>query len=81
MARIEELPDEFDESFNINDEPKFDIDDDAMFEEMYNRRLPEKGAEKPETNPKNFEEVLQDFSKTPLFMNNLEEAADAGMRA
>jgi hypothetical protein len=78
MARVEELPDDFDESMNLNKTPHFDADDDAVFEKMYRNRLAEKGADKPETNPKNFEEVMQELSKTPLFMNDLSEAADAG---
>jgi hypothetical protein len=80
MARIEELPDDFDESLNLNETPKFQAEDDAVFEEMYNNRFAKKGADKPETNPKTFEEVMQEFSKTPLFMNNLNDAADPGMQ-
>jgi hypothetical protein len=80
MARVEELPDDFDETLHLNEAPQLTADDDAIFEEMYYNRLAEKGADKPETNPKSFEEVLQDLSKTPLFMNNLDDAADAGMQ-
>ncbi len=81
MARVEELPDDFDESLNLNEAPQLDADaDDAVFEEMYYNRFAKKGADRPEPNPKSFEEVMQEFSKTPLFMNNLDDAADAGMQ-
>jgi hypothetical protein len=80
MARIEELPDDFDESLNLNEAPKLKADDDAVSEEMYYNRFAKKEANKPETNSKTFEEVMQEFSKTPLFMNNLNDAADAGMQ-
>lgn len=79
MSRVEELPDDFDESLNLNEAPKGDADDDAVFEEMYYNRFAKKGANKPDPNPKSFEEAMQEFSKTPLFMNNLSDVADAGM--
>jgi Zn-dependent oligopeptidase len=80
MSRIEELPDDFDESLNLNEAPKLSADDEAVFEEMYYNRFAKKGADKPETNPKSFEEIMQELSQTPLFMNNLDDTADAGMR-
>lgn len=75
MARIEELPGDFEGSLNLNEAPQLDADYDAVFEEMYNNN---KGPEKPETNPKSFEEVMQELSKTPLFMNDLNDVANAG---
>ena len=78
MSRIEELPDDFDDPLYLAKAPKFDADDDAVFEEMYYNRFAKKGADKPETNPKSFEEAMQEFSKTPLFMNNLNDVANAG---
>ena len=80
MTRVEELPDDFDETLNPNEAPELTTEDDAVFEEMFYNRFAKKGADKPETNPKSFDEVMQDLSKTPLFMNNLDDAADAGMQ-
>ncbi len=74
MARIEELADDFDEA------PQLDADDDAVFEEMYYNRFAKKGPQESETNPKSFEEAMLEFSKTPLFMNDLNDVANAGMK-
>lgn len=80
MAHVEELPDDFDEALNLGEAPRVDGNDDAVFEEMYYNRFAKKGADKPETNPKSFEEVMLEFSKTPLFMNDLHDVANAGTR-
>lgn len=80
MARIEELRDDIEKTLAPDDMPKFDVDDDSVCEEMYHNRLVKQGAEKEPTNPKSFEDVMQELSKTPLFMNNLSEAVDAGMQ-
>ncbi len=80
MARIEELADDFDEALNLTEAPKLDADDDAVFEEMYYNRFAKKGPHEPETNPKSFDEVMLEFSKTPLFMNDLKDVANAGTR-
>lgn len=81
MTRVEELPDDFDEALDLSGPPKFDADDDAVFEEMYYNRFAKKGPDEPESNPKSFEEVMLEFSKTPLFMNDLNEVANAGTRS
>ena len=80
MARVEKLPDDFDEALNLTGAPKFDADDDAVFEEMYYNRFAKKGPDEPERNPKSFEEVMLEFSKTPLFMNDLNDVANAGTK-
>lgn len=80
MARIEELPDDFDESLKLDEEPKLDAEDSAVFEDMYHKRFAKERADKPKTNPQSFEAAMQEFSKTPLFMNNLSDVADAGMQ-
>ena len=80
MSRVEELPDGFDETLDLNKAPQLSADDDAIFEEMYYNRFAKKGADRPETNPKSFEEVMHDLSKTPLFMNNLDDATDTSMQ-
>jgi hypothetical protein len=79
MAHIAELPDDFEESLNLNKAPQLDVDEDAVFEEMYYNRFAKKGPQ-AETNPKSFEEAMQEISKMPLFMNNLNDIADAGMQ-
>ena len=80
MSRIEQLSDDFEESLKLDEATKLEAEDVAIFEEMYSNRLAKKGAEKPETDPRSFEEVMLELSKTPLFMNNLNDAADAGMQ-
>lgn len=80
MTRVEEVPDDIDEALNLNGPPKLDADDDAVFEEMYYNRFAKKGPDAPESNPKSFEELMLEFSKTPLFMNDLNDVANAGTR-
>jgi hypothetical protein len=80
MARIEELPDGFGESLNLNAAPTLDAADNALLEEMYYNRFAKKGVETPAAHHKSFEEVMQELSQTPLFMNSLNDVADAGMR-
>lgn len=79
MAGAEELSDELKESLNLNKTSQADLDDDAVFKEMYYNRFAKKGANEAEANPKSFEEAMQEFSKMPLFMNNLDDAANGGM--
>jgi hypothetical protein len=79
MARSEELADDFAESLDLNKAPQLDVDDEKVFEEMYYNRFAKKGPQ-AENNPKSFEEAMQEFSKTPLFMNDLNDIADAGMQ-
>lgn len=80
IARPEELPDDFDEASDLSEAPNLDTDDDAVFEEMYYNRFAKKGPHESETNPKSFEEVMLEFSKTPLFMNDLNDVTNAGKR-
>ena len=71
MSRIEELPDDFDESINLNEAPNV-----PSIEDLYQEHL-----KKPRKDPitdRSFEELVQDMSKTPLFMNSLEDATDDG---
>lgn len=78
MSRIAELADDFDGSLKLDGASQIEADDVAFFNERDFDRLAKKGAEKLETDTRNFEERVRDFSKTPLFMNNLDDAADAG---
>lgn len=78
MARVEELPEELEEPLNLKETPQVDLDDDALFKEMYYNRFAKKGPNEAETNPKSFEEAMQELSKMPLFMNNLDDAANVG---
>lgn len=80
MARDEKLPEELQESLNLNEVPQVEPDDDAVFKEMYYNRFAKKGPSEAETNPMSFEEAMQEFSKMPLFMNNLDDAANIGMQ-
>lgn len=76
MSRITELPDDFDSSLDLNK----DLGSEASIEELYYQRFAKEGVEKPKDPTKSFEETMAEFSKTPLFMNNLDAAGDAGMR-
>lgn len=74
MSRIEELPDDFDESLNLNEAPGASS---KSIEDLYNEHLA--APEHQHMSSKSFEEIVQDMSKTPLFMNSLDEATDEGM--
>jgi hypothetical protein len=76
MSRITELPDDFDTSLDLNKGP----DPDASIEELYYQRFAKDGVDRPKDPTKSFEEIMVEFSKTPLFMNSLDAAGDAGMR-
>ncbi|KIW19466.1 hypothetical protein PV08_00038 [Exophiala spinifera] len=72
MSRIEELPDDFDESLSLNEAPAA-----PSIEELYEQHL--SGPGQKHVSSKSFEEIVQDMSKTPLFMNSLDDAtADDG---
>lgn len=73
MSRIEELPDDFEEGVNLNDAPKM-----PSVDELYKRHLSSAGPRQNPITPKSFEEIVQDMSKTPLFMNSLDEATTDG---
>jgi hypothetical protein len=69
-SRIEELPDDFDESLALNKAtqqgpappPK---NKNVSLDEMFEKRLEGPNA----ISDKSFEEIMYDMSKTPLFMN------------
>ncbi|KAK5231642.1 HSP70/90 co-chaperone [Exophiala xenobiotica] len=67
MSRIEELPDDFDGSLNLNEAPSA-----PSIEDLYEKHL--SGPGENLLSSKSFEEIVQDMSKTPLFMNSLDEA-------
>lgn len=67
MSRVQELPDDFDESQNNLNEKA--IQDGVDMEDLFDRALEQGGL-----TSKTFEEVLSDISKTPLFMTNLDDA-------
>ncbi|KIW93754.1 uncharacterized protein Z519_05069 [Cladophialophora bantiana CBS 173.52] len=71
MSRIEELPDDFDERVNLNDAQK-----ETSIEELYDQHISAFGPEPNQMSSKSFEEIVQDMSKTPLFMNSLDAAAN-----
>lgn len=76
MSRITDLPDDFDESLDLNKGP----DPEASIEDLYYQQLEKDGVKKPKDSSKSFEETMAEFSKTPLFMNNLDVTGEAGMR-
>ncbi|KIX03530.1 uncharacterized protein Z518_07083 [Rhinocladiella mackenziei CBS 650.93] len=69
MSRIKELPDDFDESVNLDDAPSA-----PSMQDLYNKHI--SGPQQNMISDKSFEEIVQDMSKTPLFMNSLDEAVD-----
>ena len=72
MGKVEELPDDFDESLNLNDVPPKPTT--TSLADMYEKRL-----DNPEAfSSKSFEEVLYDMSKTPIFMDSA-DVANASM--
>ncbi|KIW23972.1 uncharacterized protein PV07_09714 [Cladophialophora immunda] len=72
MSRIEELPDDFDERIDLNHAPK----DVPSIEELYDQHISASGPSQNQMSSKSFEEIVQDMSKTPLFMNSLDEATN-----
>ena len=74
MSRIEELPDDFDESVNLNDAPTA-----PSIEELYKQHISASGPTQNQMSSKSFEEIVQDMSKTPLFMTSLDDATTDGM--
>ncbi|KIW80790.1 hypothetical protein Z517_07407 [Fonsecaea pedrosoi CBS 271.37] len=70
MSQIEELPDDFDEHVSLNDAPK----NLPSIEELYDQHISASGPSQNQMSSKSFEEIVQDMSKTPLFMNSLDEA-------
>lgn len=74
MVRLEELPDDFDESTKLDQTPApGTAEEDGSLDDLFDRAAARGGL----TN-KTFEEALSDMSKTPLFMSSLEDAG--GMR-
>lgn len=71
MSRIEELPDDFDESLSLNEAPAA-----PSIEELYEQHL--SGPDQNHISSKSFEEIVQDMSKTPLFMNSVDDATTDG---
>ena len=77
MSRIAELPDDFDESLDLN--ALTAGTSAADIEESYARRYnksPPTGKEKAP--PKSFEETMSEMSQIPLFMNSDDVANEAG---
>jgi hypothetical protein len=83
MSRIEELPDDFDESLDLNAlTAGYSVDElDESYAERF-RKDPTTGVDKPPPIERSFEEVMLEISKTPLFMNSddVNKANDAGRR-
>lgn len=71
MSRIEELPDDFDESLDLNEAP---TTKNVSLEDVYEKRLDPNNI-----SSKSFEEIMLDMSKTPLFMDSLDVANEDSM--
>ena len=74
MSRITELPDDFDSSLDLDKGP----DLEASLEDLYYQQFEKDGVKKTKDPTKSFEETMAEFSKTPLFMKNLDAAGDVG---
>jgi hypothetical protein len=75
MSRIEELPDDFGENLNIDDQPT----NAASLDDLLSQHISQNGGKEPQEEKKSFEQTMREFSKTPLFMDGLDVAGDAGM--
>ncbi|RMZ80070.1 hypothetical protein DV737_g3150, partial [Chaetothyriales sp. CBS 132003] len=74
MSRVEELPDDFDESsVKINEAPP-PTQGPKSLRELYDSRLDTPNA----LSDKSFEEIMFDMSKMPLFMDSKDAMAAAG---
>lgn len=73
MSRIEELPDDFDQNIDINRMPAGQSMGDVYADDSRNEF-----AAKSIQGNKSAEETLQEFGKTPLFMNNLDVIEEGG---
>ena len=74
MSQIEELPDNFDEFLNLKKEPA-----GKSLREMYNNTTVRPVVQNSTADSKDSNESMKELSKTPLFMDSLDEAGDAGM--
>ncbi|RMZ88587.1 hypothetical protein DV736_g4183, partial [Chaetothyriales sp. CBS 134916] len=72
MSRVEELPDDFDESVKINEGPP--TQGPKSSRDLYEKRLDTPNA----LSDKSFEELMFDMSKMPLFMDSKDAMAAAG---
>ena len=72
MSRIEDLPDDFDDSLNINDTSTIPSIGGLVSGDAVSPRG-------QDANIKTATETLKEWSKTPLFMNHLDVAEEAGM--
>ena len=81
MSRIEELPDDFNETLDLNAATAgYSVDElEKSYAERF-RKDPTTGADKPAPVDRSFEEVMSEISKTPLFMNSddVQGSSDAG---
>lgn len=68
MSRVGELPDDFAKSLNINDAPSQATQ--TSLSDLVGKRLDTPNG----VSNKSFEEITQDMSKTPIFMNELDVA-------
>ena len=68
MSRVEELPDDFEESLNINDAPSQATQ--TSLSDLVGKRLDTADG----VSNKTFDEITQEMSKTPIFMNELDVA-------
>lgn len=82
MGKITELPDDFQDSPLRDDTSKPDASlvHDSLNEESNGARPAMSGPSKAEVETKTFDELIQDFQRTPFFMTDLGSATDAGMR-
>ncbi|KAJ5621381.1 hypothetical protein N7528_006164 [Penicillium herquei] len=77
MSRIEELPDDFDESINLNDVPPAIAQDQPQAASASNEpSVPKMPPTVPEAEVESMEETLAQMEKIPLFMTSLDNAGD-----
>lgn len=91
MSRVEELPDDFDESINLNnrpspseeqrdkplaDEPPFPINEEKLKEFETDPAAPKMPPSMASVKSHSTEELWDMMNKTPLFMTDIEKAGD-----
>jgi hypothetical protein len=89
MSRFTELPDDSEVSPSFNEaSPSYDeasgFDDGHVYDTVHegnHEAVPAiSGPSRAEVETKTLDELIQDFQRTPLFMTDIGDATDTGMR-
>lgn len=78
MVKLEELPNDFDETTNPKDGVTWTAEDEGLYREMYRDPVSKNMPREEPSNDRSFDEVMSELSQTPIFMDNLDVAGGAG---